>query len=445
MNTSDLHPLDAVRAVAIRLDDAEHDYDALLDATASRTFVLLGEASHGTAEFHRMRAAITRRLITEQGFDAVAVEADWPDAWRVHRYVCGNGPDVHAIDALDDFRPFPSWMWRNRATPAFVDWLHGHNALREPSTKVGFYGLDLYSLYRSAAAAIACMEQIDPEQAELAREQFAMLDHVRDPQRYGYEAAVGLRPDCREAVQQRLTEMLANMPDYPGGEGYSAVEARFFAECKAHAMASGEAYYRGMFAGRQSSWNLRDYHMTQTLFALHAHLRERGRPGRIVVWAHNAHVGDARATQMGRAGEWSMGQLVRKRAGAAAAMLVGFTTSSGHVTAAHTWDGEPERMVLRPARTDSYEGFFRSTRLDRFYLSLHEASPQILRTPMLQRSVGVLYRPDAEFENHYFSTSLAQQFDAVFHLDKTDALEPLSPAWPPEHGEHDYVSMRPWR
>jgi erythromycin esterase-like protein len=444
MNTDGLHPLDAIRASAIRLDDNDGDYDALLDATASCSIVMLGGATRGTAEFAHMRDAITRRLIVEQGFDAVAVEADWPDAWRVHRYVCGDSHDADAGEALGDFAHFPGWPWRNTVAPAFIEWLQRYNALRDPVAKVGFHGLDSYSLYRSARAAIRCLEQIDPEQAELAREHYAVLDHVRDPQRYGYEAAASLQPACREAVLRCLTEQLAAAPAYPPRDGYNGTQAPFFAARQAQAVASAAAYYQSMLGTRQARWNLREYHMTQTLFALQAHLRECGRPGRIVVWSHNASVGDARGTQAGHAGEWSMGQLARKRAGAAA-MLVGFTTSGGQLCAAHAWDGEPERMALRSPRTDSYEALFRRTRLERFYLPLHGASSAVVRRPMLQRSVGVLYRPDAEFECHYVSATLAQQFDAVFHLDQTTELPPLPAGWSGEAGDPGYLPMRPWR
>ncbi|HEX5306952.1 MAG TPA: erythromycin esterase family protein [Dyella sp.] len=417
-------PLDAIRAMAVRLDGADHDYDALLDASVGRQFVLLGEATHGTREFYRMRADITRRLIVEQGFDGVAVEADWPDAWHLHDYACGAHVSIN--DAFGAFERFPRWMWRNAEVVDFIRWLRGNNAQRSPEARVGFYGLDMYSLYRSAAEVVAYLEQVDPEQAVLAREQYAALDHVRDPQRYGYEAAVGLRPDCREAVQQRLADLLDRAPDYVDRDGSTAREAQFVAERNAHVVVSGEAYYRGMFAGRQSSWNLRDYHMTQTLFSLQEHLQRSGRPGRLVLWAHNSHLGDARATQMGRAGEWNVGQLVRRRVGARQALLVGFTTYTGHVTAASEWGGEASRMAVRPARSDSYEALFHHTRLDRCYLSLQPSAARALHEPMLERAIGVIYCPDTEYASHYFSATLAEQFDAVFHLDETEAVEPLS-------------------
>lgn len=420
-------PLDAIRAMAVQLDGADHDYDALIEASIGRRFVLLGEATHGTREFYRMRADITRRLIEEQGFDGVAVEADWPDAWHLHDYACGGSATLG--QAFGAFERFPRWMWRNAEVVPFIRWLRQHNAPRPPEARVGFYGLDMYSLYRSAAAVVAYLEWVDPEQAELAREQYAALDHVRDPQRYGYEAVMGLRPDCREAVQRQLAELLDRAPDYLDRDGSTSREAQFVAERNAHVVVSGEAYYRGMFAGRQSSWNLRDHHMSQTLFALHEHLRTGGRSGKLVVWAHNSHLGDARATQMGHAGEWNVGQLVRRRAGANEALLVGFTTYAGHVTAADDWGGEPSRMAVRPARDDSFEALFQHTRLDRFYLPLQGVAARALQEPRLERAIGVLYRPETELQSHYFNASLAHQFDAVFHLDETEAVEPLDDDW----------------
>jgi erythromycin esterase-like protein len=417
--------LDAIRSTAIRLDGADHDYDALLDHIGSRAFVLLGEATHGTAEFYRMRADITRRLIVEHGFDAVAVEADWPDAHRLNRYVRGDGGDTAAVQAFGDFRRFPTWMWRNAEVLHFIGWLGTHNAQAASGRPVGFYGLDMYSLYRSAEQVIAYLEEVDQEQAAIARREYAALDHVRNPQHYGYEAALGLRPDCREAVRQRLIDLSKRAPEYLTHDGRAAADALFVAQMNAHVVMSAEAYYREMFGRRADSWNLRDEHMTRTLFALRDHLHSQGRQGRIVIWAHNSHLGDARATQMAQAGEWNVGQLVREKVGPEDAFLVGFTTYTGTVTAAHEWDGPAERQAIRPARADSFEGFFHKTRLDRFYLRLTGSESPRLDEPMLERAIGVLYRPDTEYESHYFQALLGAQFDAVFHLDETQAVEPI--------------------
>ena len=418
------NPLEWIRGTAIRLGGAAGDYDALLEAAGDRPLVLLGEATHGTREFYRMRAEITLRLIQEKAFDAVAVEADWPDAYRLNRYVRGEG-GTNAEQAFDDFERFPTWMWRNEEVLRFIRQLREINQNRPAEGRVGFYGLDMYSLYRSSEAVIAYLEDVDQEQAALAREQYATLDHVRDPQRYGYEAVFGMRPDARAEVQERLDELLRRAPSYLELDGRPAADAFFFAERNAHVVKSAEAYYRAMFGGRAESWNLRDRHMAETLFALQSYLRRQERPGRVVVWAHNSHLGDARATEMSRAGEWNVGQLVREAVGPRQAFLVGFTTSTGTVTAAHDWGGEAESRKIRVALPESYEGLFQRTRLERFYLPLGGRAGEVLKTPMLERAIGVLYRPETEYQSHYFMASLPQQFDAVFHLDETSAVDPM--------------------
>ena len=418
------NPLEWIRGTAIRLGGAAGDYDALLEAAGDRPLVLLGEATHGTREFYRMRAEITLRLIQEKAFDAIAVEADWPDAYRLNRYVRGEG-GTNAEQAFDDFERFPTWMWRNEEVLRFIRQLREINQNRPAEGRVGFYGLDMYSLYRSSEAVIAYLEDVDQEQAALAREQYATLDHVRDPQRYGYEAVFGMRPDARAEVQERLDELLRRAPSYLELDGRPAADAFFFAERNAHVVKSAEAYYRAMFGGRAESWNLRDRHMADTLFALQSYLRRQERPGRVVVWAHNSHLGDARATEMSRAGEWNVGQLVREAVGPRQAFLVGFTTSTGTVTAAHDWGGEAESRKIRVALPESYEGLFQRTRLERFYLPLGGRAGEVLKTPMLERAIGVLYRPETEYQSHYFMASLPQQFDAVFHVDETSAVDPM--------------------
>ncbi|WP_426690543.1 erythromycin esterase family protein [Rhodanobacter ginsengiterrae] len=425
------HPhqaLDVIRNEARRLDGDLRDGDALLDDVAGRSLVLLGEATHGSGDFYRMRAELTLRLVMEKGFEAVAVEADWPDACRLNQFVRGGGNDQVARSAFDDFQRFPRWMWRNEEVLRFVERLHDLNLQRAVNDRVGFYGLDIYSMYRSANAVVDYLATVDEQQATLARRQYAALDHVRDPQRYGYEAVMGLRPDCREAVRQRLHELWTLAPEYPAADGRAAADAYFSAERNAQVVASAESYYRAMFGSRAASWNVRDEHMVQTLLALQTQLRAFGGAGKVVVWAHNSHLGDARATEMGVAGEWNLGQLVRERVGAEAAWLVGFTTCAGTVTAAREWGGEAECRQLRMARADSWEGLFHRSGMDRFYLPMQGEASRALRGPMLERAIGVLYRPDTEYQSHYFMASLAAQFDAVFHLDETGAVEPLDTA-----------------
>lgn len=414
----------AIRAAAHMLDESPRDYDLLLRMVGDRPFVLLGEATHGTHEFYAMRAQITQRLISELEFDAVAVEADWPDAYRLNRYVTSSAVGT-LDDAFADFQRFPTWMWRNQDVHAFIEWLRAHNAPLQSDRRVGFYGLDLYSLYRSADAVIAYLQSVDPEQADIARRLYACLDHVRDPQDYGAEASSGLRPLCRDAAASLLIDLVRKAPLYRSNDGQTAQDEHFFAERNAYVVLNAEHYYRAMFGSRITTWNLRDGHMVNTLLALRRHLRASGRPGRIVVWAHNSHLGDARATQMSERGEWNVGQLLREQVGESQTLSVGFTTYTGHVTAARDWELPAERRWIRPAHEDSYEHLLFSTRLDRFFLPLANGASELLSEPMLERAIGVVYRPESEMASHYFGASLGAQFNAVFHLDETTAVEPF--------------------
>lgn len=417
--------LAVVRERAYRLTGAPQDYDPLVEAAAGKTFVLIGESTHGTQEYYRIRAEITQRLVTELGFDAIAIEGDWPDAWCVNSYVTGD-QSTGAEAALGEFRRFPEWMWRNREVLTFVRWLQSWNQKRAQTERVGFYGLDLYSLYRSAEQVIAYLETVDPEQAEVARQRYATLDHVRDAQAYGYEAAMRIRPSAAPAVRRQLDELRSRAATYCSQDGLRAMDAQFAAECNAAAVVNAESYYRAFFGSRVNTWNLRDRHMRDTLLSLHRHRCWRGGQGRTVVWAHNSHVGDARATEMHLQGEWNLGQLIRMDVGDKA-LLVGFTTYTGQVTAASEWGGEAECKQLQPALPDSYEQLFHATHLNRFYLPLDDLAETALKDPLLERAVGVIYLPRSERQSHYFHARLPSQFDAIFHLDETQALEPIEP------------------
>jgi erythromycin esterase-like protein len=431
--------LDAIRSEAHELGDTPSDFDPLLRLVGDRAFVLLGEASHGTHEFYAMRARISRRLIEEHGFDAVVVEADWPDAYRLNRYVRGAG-DASVDEAFGDFQRFPTWMWRNQDVRAFIEWLHAHNARAADSAQVGFYGMDLYSLYRSAVAVVDYLQGVDPDQAKAAQRLYVGLDHVRDAQDYGYEAAYGLRPSCRDDAAAMLTDLVRNRQNYVSMDGKTAQDEQFFAERNAYVVLNAEHYYRAMFSGRSNTWNLRDAHMVNTLAALRKHLQAGGRKGRIVVWAHNSHLGDASATQMGERGEWNVGQLLREQFGPGQCLLVGFTTYTGHVTAARDWDAPAERRWVRPARADSCEHLLHETGRGRFFLSLGDALAEPLAAPLLQRAIGVIYRPETELASHYFRTSLSAQFDALIHVDQTTAVEPfdISEHWTQHESPETY-------
>jgi erythromycin esterase-like protein len=339
----------AIRGTARPLTGAMSDYDPIIALARDRRFVLIGEASHGTHEFYRTRALITRRLIEELGFTAVAAEADWPDAYRVNQWVRGEGNDRDAAQALGGFRRFPQWMWRNTEVVDFVAWLRAHDArARDPSRQAGFYGLDLYSLHASIEAVLAYLREVDPDAARRAAYRYGCFDHFGDdPQAYGYAAAFDLSESCEAEAVNQLVELRAAAAKYVRRDGSASADALFFAEQNARVVRNAEEYYRAMFRGRHASWNLRDRHMKETLDELVGHLDTRGVPARVVVWAHNSHLGDARATDMGLAGELNVGQLVRESHGDDA-LLVGFTTFAGTVTAARDWD-EPAGTPARPS------------------------------------------------------------------------------------------------
>ena len=419
----------AVREAAVPLTGAGSDHDALAGLVGDARFVLLGEASHGTHEFYAERARITRRLVEEKAFAAVAVEADWPDAYRVNRYVRLASDDQSAEEALGGFRRFPTWMWRNAVVVDFVEWLRERNRARAPEDRVGFYGLDLYSLHGSIREVVGYLERVDPEAAARASQRYSCFDHAgeRDGQDYGARAAFGAGESCEAEVIEQLVELCRRARDYAGGDGPLAEDEFFAAEQNARVVLDAERYYREMFRGRVTSWNLRDQHMADTLDDLTSHLSRRlGRPAKVAVWEHNSHLGDARATEMGEAGELNVGQLVRQRHGDES-VLVGFTTYAGTVTAATDWGGVAERKRVRPAIPGSYEETFHSTGLGRFFLPLRDDGPaaEALRPARLERAIGVVYRPRTERISHYFWARLPEQFDAVVHVDETRAVEPL--------------------
>jgi erythromycin esterase-like protein len=427
--TADSALIEAVRQAARPLTGAAGDYDALLHRIGEARFVLLGEASHGTHEFYRERARITQRLIKEKGFTAVAVEADWPDAYRVNRYVRGAGDDVDAEEALSDFRRFPRWMWRNTEVVEFVEWLRAHNNSRPASAgKTGFYGLDLYSLHASMKAVIQYLERTDPEAARRARERYACFDHFGpEPQVYGFIAATDRSKSCRDQVVSQLLELRRGATEYAGRDDRIAEDELFFAEQNARLVKNAEEYYRTIFFEDVSSWNLRDSHMVETLDALVADLNRQSGQAKVVIWAHNSHLGDARATDMGRRGKLNVGQLVRERYGQDA-VLVGFTTHHGTVTAASDWGGAAERKRVRPALPGSYEALFHSALAARFLLATPRdgtAARDLFQDARLERALGVIYRPETERVSHYFQARLAEQFDAILHFDETRAVEPL--------------------
>ena len=411
-------------------------YDRLVERAAEAQCVLIGEASHGTQEFYETRAQLTKRLVDEKGFRAVALEADWPDTFRVHRFVTGRGDDRNANDALGDFRRFPGWMWRNTVMIGFIEWLRAWNAERTVEEGfAGIYGLDLYSMHTSIEAVLGYLDKVDPLSARRARPRYGCFDHFsEDPQHYGLATVAGGAEPCENEVIDQLIELRRKYAELIGRNGHVGEEEFFSAEQNARLIMNAERYYRSMFHGRASSWNLRDEHMFETLNELFAHLD--GGQAKVVIWAHNSHLGDARATAMSRRGELNVGQLVRERLGRAA-YAIGFTTHAGSVTAASDWGEPAERKRVRPALAGSYEELFHATELPRFWIDLHEdnAAIELLREERLERAIGVIYRPETERLSHYFEARLPDQFDAVIHLDETSALKPLERSSEWEHGE----------
>jgi erythromycin esterase-like protein len=419
-----------LRQSAHPLTGAQEGYDPLVDLIGAARYVLLGEATHGTHEFYKARAEITKRLIVEKGFTVIAWEADWPDALRVNRYIHGRseGSDKDAEEALRGFQRFPTWMWRNADILDLVGWLRNHNSkLPAKTQKAGVYGLDLYSLHASMNSVIAYLDKTDPEAAREARERYSCFEHFGDdPAAYGMTANQHQSLSCEDEVVQQLAELQRRAGDYLNRAGRMATDELFFAEQNARVAKNAEQYYRAMYRGRPNTWNLRDTHMVDTLDNLMAHLREQGDRPKAILWAHNSHLGDARATQMDVRGELNVGQLVRERHHHEA-VNVGFTTYTGTVTAAADWGAPAERKRVRPGMEDSYESLFHEVGLPGFLLTIcgNGKVSQQLKPERLERAIGVIYRPDTERWSHYFHASMAKQFDAVIHFDETRALEPL--------------------
>jgi erythromycin esterase-like protein len=422
---------DTIRTLqqAARWFETEPDgFGPLMDAIGDARIVLIGEASHGTHEFYRTRAELTKALILRKGFNVVAVEADWPDAYRANRWVRHASDDPDAETALRDFTRFPRWMWRNRDVVAFLEWLRGHNADRAEDARVGFYGLDLYSLHRSIEAVLEYLRRVDPAAAERARYRYGCFEHFgENTQAYGYAATIGVSRSCEDDVVAQLVELRRRAAEYASRDGRVAADEYFVAEQNARLVRNAEEYYRAMFRGNVESWNVRDTHMMETLETLVGHIRRMSGDARAVVWAHNSHLGDARATEMGSRGELNLGQLVRQRYGAQA-RLIGFTTHAGTVTAASNWDEPATRKRVRPSLEGSYERLFHDVGIKQFQLLLGDpATRDALLAPRLERAIGVIYLPESERGSHYFRARLPEQFDAVLHIDHTHALEPLEP------------------
>lgn len=409
-------------------DNAE-DFGAFFDRFADAKVVLLGEATHGTKEFYRARAAIARRLIEKHGFNIVAVEADWPDAARIDRYVRHG---AHQPTSEEAFSRFPTWMWRNVEVRDFVEWLRAHNEKRPAQARAQFSGLDIYSLKSSIAAILAYLDRVDPDEAKAARRRYGCLTPWQDdPASYGRAALRLDTSPCEDGVLAELRALLDKRLAYVRRDG----EAFLDAAQNARVVRAAEHYYRLMYRSSKESWNLRDRHMFDTLARL---LAARGDAAKAIVFAHNSHVGNAAATAMGWQGEFNIGESCRAAFGDAAA-LIGFGTDRGTVAAASDWEGPMEVKTVLPARPDSYERVFRQSFVERsltdWRLSRNSELRDVLSEPRLERAIGVVYRPETEFLSHYFEAVLPDQFDAYVWFEQTSAVTPLAGGRP--HGAPD--------
>ncbi len=397
----------------------EADIDALVERAGDARIVLLGEASHGTSEFYRMRARITRRLIEEKGFNIVALEADWPDAARIDHYVRHMDAPPAEWTA---FARFPTWMWRNEEFRALVDWLHEYNRPLPFEKRAGIHGLDLYAMHTAMQRVIEYLEKVDPELARIAKERYACLEPWQaDPAAYGHAALTGRYRECEADVVAMLVDLFRKQTELMKGDGEWFLDAAQ----NARLVANAERYYRVMYYGSAASWNLRDTHMFETLRLVMAF---RGPDAKAIIWAHNSHIGDAAETEMSARGEINIGHLVREHF-PGESWHVGFGTDHGTVAAASEWNGPMEIKRVRPSHRQSFEHQFHRTGLPGLIVPLSRGADPHLRAalaePKLERAIGVIYRPETELASHYFEARLSRQFDDYIWIDETSAVTPI--------------------
>ncbi|MCC5015126.1 MULTISPECIES: erythromycin esterase family protein [unclassified Legionella] len=404
-------------------------FDKIIDSIGEARIVLMGEATHGTEEFYQTRIALSQLLIEQKGFKAIAIEGDWPSVYSMHRYILGSNEFRNERTALDGFTRFPTWMWANTSMPPFLHWLRQYNDNLDVKAKVGIYGLDLYSLHDSMQAIIAFLASHQPDLAEQAKNRYACFDHTAmDPQMYGYFVNQHLKHSCIKEVKDQLLEMQHRTFSTLNADKLLLSEAEFYANQNARLVKNAEEYYRAMFEPRAISWNLRDSHMAQTLSNVIAHIESKSNlPAKVIVWAHNSHVGDARATEMNDRGEVNLGQLVREHYDTSS-YLLGFSTYTGTVMASSDWDYPAEIKTVLPALEASYEALFHKLSTSTFFLNLRNKSHliELLKHARLQRAIGVIYLPESERLSHYYFSRLPYQFDSIIHIDKTSALTALS-------------------
>lgn len=396
------------------------DLDPLLDRIGEARYVLLGEASHGTHEYYTWRAEISRRLLQEKGFSFIAVEGDWPDCYRVNRYV-KSCPDSgrSAREVLHAFDRWPTWMWANEEIVELAEWLRGHNRVLPEDRRVGFYGLDVYSLWDSMRAVVQYLDLTDPEAARAARGAYRCFEPYREDVQEYARATRWVPASCEREVVAMLHELRNRAAQYMDGTR----ESFFNAEQNALVAKNAEQYYRAMVQGGPSSWNIRDTHMMETLERLMGH---HGPDAKAIVWEHNTHIGDARATDMARSGMVNLGQLAREQHGREGVVLVGFASYRGSVIAGREWEAPMEVMPVPPAREGSWEEVLhRAGMEDRLLLLSDGQSPRALHEMRGHRAIGVVYDPAYEAWGNYVPTVLPRRYDALLYLDRTHALRPL--------------------
>eukprot|EP00026_Physarum_polycephalum_P007443 Phypoly_transcript_07503.p1 GENE.Phypoly_transcript_07503~~Phypoly_transcript_07503.p1 ORF type:complete len:455 (+),score=77.53 Phypoly_transcript_07503:92-1456(+) len=432
-----------------RITGMKNIQDGILDAIGDAKVVMIGEATHGTHEFYKQRAEITRRLIQEKGFDCVCIEGDWPDSYKINKYVRGVGSKREAFSGFKS--RFPTWMWRNTVTVDFASWLREHNSqIPNENYKVGFYGLDLYSLYQSSAAVIDYLQENEPQFVPLAKKRYSCFDRESlDPQSYGLASAYNSKRSCQEGAVKMLADMRKIEAESMRTDGLKA-DQTFYARVNAQVVRDAEEYYRGMYL-MKNTWNIRDQHMANTLDDLLKHftqMREQdpdpstgkqGKEIKAVIWAHNSHLGDSSFTEFKQRGETNVGQLVRQKYGIDRTFNIGFSTYTGTVTAAHEWDDPAATMRVRPSDPGTYEHFwhmagdnadlavrFRANAGGRGLrpaeLKLADAMAD---TELMERAIGVVYRPMTERQSHLFTAVVAKQFDALVHIENTTALQEI--------------------
>jgi erythromycin esterase-like protein len=426
---NDVPATNLIKKSAHAVSGNSRDYDPLMKMIGDARFVLLGEATHGTHEFYRERALITRRLIEEKGFDAVVLEADWTDAYRANKFVHGAAEDQSAEQSLSGFTRFPQWMWRNTDFRDLVASIRSHNN----STKSGMsiasiYGMDLYGISESADELVNYLKRVDSEAGNRAAKRYSCFAGYNDKlEQYGYDVSRDGKKSCEKQTLEQFQEMENRFNNWLGDTNRRRDEDLFSAYQNARVVKNGEAYYRLSYKGNFSTWNLRDSHMAETLQALAKYLDAVGNAkSKVVGWAHNTHQGDARMTEMGETGELNVGHLMRQ-ATDGNSVLVGFTTYTGEVTAASEWGEKGQIMKVRPAIPGSYSRLFHQTGIPNFLLVFrgNENLSRELARPRLERAIGVVYKPETERQSHYFEARLSKQFDAVIHFDVTNPVKPL--------------------